>query len=626
MAIELASTESQPAGVLRRFFRLAGGFFHPREDRAGLWLVAALLALGIGQVVVQLRLNVWNGHFFDALDKRDTAEFVRQLGIFAAVATASVCVAVLQLNLKMRLQLNWRAWVTRRLIGRWLDRGRLYELSFIEGDHDNPDQRIADDTRLATEIAVDFATGVLNAALMLICFIGVLWALSGPLVIPIGAERVEVPGYMVWAALAYASAGTLLTRLLGRPLARQSADKSACEGDFRYHLVRAKDNAEGIAFMRGEAEERRSLDAAFDRLAAAWRGLRRGTSRLAWLTTGYGLVGMAFPVLVASPMYFAGEISLGGLMQAAAAMVHVQTALSWFVDNFPRIADWKASVGRIEALSVSLDDIDEDVNETDENSISLAEHADATIILHGIDIAYPDGTVVISGANAEIKPGEKVLIVGESGAGKSVLFRAIAGLWPWGRGVIDLPKGGRIVFMPQRPYFPLGSLKAALAYPLPSDAFPDDAYRAVIERCGLEKFVEQLHGEDRWDNVMSGGEQQRLAFARVLLHQPEWVFLDEATSALDEDNQAQMMSLFRQELASTAVISIGHRPGLDAFHDRTMTLVKGDEGARLIKGTRARREQRRAASAQQRAEAENRRRIFGRLRQLARRNWERRAQ
>lgn len=606
--------------VAGRYWWLAARYFHPRRRPASIAMLVAIAVCVVAQVAVQLRINVWQGAFFDALERRDVETFVRQIWIFALLAAASVAASVLLLDLKMRLQLEWRRWLAARLTDSWLNEGRHYELTFVDGNHDNPDQRIAEDVRLSVEIMVDFAAGLASALLMFVCFVGVLWSLSSDLTLPI-AGGVTIPGYMVWAALTYATLGTAVTSWVGRPLAGLSASRYGAEAEYRFHLMRARENAEGIALMRGEPDERALLVRGFESLAEAWRALRRGTCRLAWLTSGYSLTGIIFPALVAAPMYFVGEMTLGGLMQAVAAMVHVQTALSWFVDNFPRISDWRASAGRVVQLSDAIAEIAADAAADQEDRIVVLESDRPELVLRRLDIAFPDGRVVISGVDATIAPGEKVLIVGESGTGKSTLMRAIAGVWPWGRGEIALPRGARTMFMPQRPYLPLGTLAGALAYPLAADAFPVDAYRAVLERCGLGELAARLEEAERWDQVLSGGEQQRLAFARLLLHQPEWVFLDEATAALDEAGQADLMRLFREELAATAVISIGHRPGLEAMHDRVMTLMRGESAARLVRGSQRRRDTRDRRSGAGRLH----RALLDRLRAIARRQWAQRA-
>lgn len=581
-----------------RFWRIAGGYFKSSERRMAWGLSGLLIVLALAHLGVQVMLNVWNGALFDAIDRRDGQTFLTLVGAFAVLAVASLMVAAFQVSTKMRLQLEWRAWVTKNLLGEWLKQGRHYQLRFADGDHQNPDQRIAEDSRQATEAAVDFGTGLFNNALTLFAFAGVLWSLSTPLALPaIGGVEIVIPGYLLWAAIAYSAIGSTLTYLLGRPLVQANRDKLAREANFRFGLVRVSENSEGIALSRGDEDERRTLDASFGEVVGAWGTLRRHMRRLTMLTAGYTVLATAFPVLISAPQYFANAMTLGSLMQSAAAFLQVQIALSWFVDNYPRYADWKASVDRIHALRRSIADLVEEVESTDENSITVVDHDARAIVVRHLEIAMHDGTVAVHDANAEIEQGQRVLIVGESGTGKSTLFRAIAGLWPWGRGEIALPRGARIMFLPQRPYLPLGTLRDALCYPASKAEIPDDAVTAVLERAGLGQMAARLDETERWDQILSGGEQQRIAFARVLLQRPDWILMDEATAALDDDGQRDMMEMLKQELPGTGVISIGHRPGLDAFHDRTLTLVRGPDGARLIKGVRQRREQRRAQTA-----------------------------
>jgi putative ATP-binding cassette transporter len=431
-------------------------------------------------------------------------------------------------------------------------------------------------------MAVDLLVGLLGSILTLAVFLGVLWSLSGPLHVALGAAEFDIPGYMVWAALLYALIGSALTFLLGGKLVDINVRRNAAEGDHRFALIRMRENSEAIAMIRGEPDEDRTLRAAFARVMAVMRELYARERALMYLTSAYGLAAGVVPIVVASPRYFAGAITLGVLMQVTQAFLEVTRSLNWFVDKFPLLADWRSHVDRVAAL---------------EDSFEAAEalEADQTITLHvgpdeqgrellefrDLQVAAADGNVVIQDATAEIHAGEKVLIVGESGTGKSTLFRAIAGLWPWGAGALRTPPRSRMFFMPQRPYIPLGSLRTALAYPATPKAFTDTEMQAALERCGLGHIGTRLNEEERWDRVLSLGEQQRLAFARLLLHRPGWVFLDEGTAALDEESQHSMMRLFREELAGSALVSIGHRPGLDAYHDRTLHLLRAPDGARL---------------------------------------------
>ncbi len=569
-------------GFLRRFVRMAGGYFNGEEKGKARALAAGVLGLTVLQIAVQVRFNIWNRDFFNALETRDRDAFFGQLGMFVMLTVASMVTAVFQLYFKQLLQLHWRRWLVFRLQHRWLQDGRHYQMNFLPDNADNPDQRISENTRWATAIAVDMVVGLIQSLLMLVSFVGILWTLSGPLHVAFGGHEFDIPGYMVFAALLYAVVGSGLTWLIGRPMVEINLKRNEAESDHRFALVRLRESSEGVALIRGEADEERGLRGAFDHVVEVMRRLMQSERRLMWLTSAYGMLLTVFPVLVASPRYFAGAITLGVLMQISSAFGQVTTSLNWFVDNFPRIAEWRSHVERVAELEDSLE-----AAETVEGDSLVTvvegpgEDGAEVLAFNGLQIAHSDGAVVINEANAEIKAGEKVLIVGESGSGKSTLFRAIAGLWPWGAGEIRIPDRQHMMFMPQRPYLPLGTLRAAIAYPAEAGRFSDEEIGTALDRCGLPQLKQRLEEEERWDQILSLGEQQRLAFARLLLHRPAWVFMDEATAALDDENQDAMMTLFREELAGSALVSIGHRPGLDAYHDRTLALQRSPDGARL---------------------------------------------
>ncbi len=570
-------------GFLRRFWRLARGYYASPQDRKRAWLLTiGVVVLTLAQIMVQLRFNIWNRDFFNALENRDRAAFFGQMWMFGALIIAAMVTAVAQLWARQALMLDWRRWLVHRLQGRWLEGGRHYQLNFMPDAADNPDQRISENTRWATAMAVDLLVGLLGSILTLASFLGILWTLSGPLHVAFGANEFEIPGYMVWAALIYAVIGSVLTWFIGGPMVDINIRRNEAESNHRFALIRMRESSEGIALIRGEADEERGLKRAFGQVTSVMKDLYGSERRLMWLTSAYGMAAGVVPILVASPRYFAGAITLGVLMQITQAFLEVTRSLNWFVDKFPILADWRSHVERVAALE---DTFDEAEAMEAEQRITVKEGPDEEgreiLAFRDLQIGHSDGNVVIQEANAEIKAGEKVLIVGESGTGKSTLFRAIAGLWPWGAGEIRIPPRDRMMFMPQRPYIPLGALRAALAYPAAPKKFPDAAMAAALERCGLPHLVPRLDEEDRWDRVLSLGEQQRLAFARLLLHRPRWVFLDEATAALDEENQDVMMNLFKEELAESALVSIGHRPGLDAYHDRTLHLSRAPDGARL---------------------------------------------
>jgi putative ATP-binding cassette transporter len=569
-------------GFMRRFWRLARGYYTGDERRSAWGLTAGVIALTLIQIAIQVRFNLWNRDFFNALEARDRPAFFGQMGTFLLLTVASMAVAVFQLYVRQMLQLRWREWLVFHLQARWLEGSRHYQMNFLPGSADNPDQRISENTRWATAMAVDMALGLFQSVVMLLSFVGILWTLSGPLLVSFGSNEFEIPGYMVFAALIYAVIGSGLTYLIGRPMVEINFRRNQAESDHRFALIRLRESSEGVALIRGEADEDRGLRRSFSHVVTVMKDLMRSERRLMWLTSAYGMIAGVFPILVASPRYFAGAITLGVLMQIGSAFAEVTRALNWFVDNFPRIADWRSHVERVIALEDSLDAADMLEGETRINIIEgLRPDGREVLAFRDVQIAQADGNVLVAEANAEIQAGEKVLIVGESGTGKSTLFRAISGVWPWGSGEIRVPPREHMMFMPQRPYLPLGTLRGAITYPAAPTKFPDVEVIAALERCGLAHLTDRLDEEERWDRILSLGEQQRLAFTRLLLHRPRWVFMDEATAALDEANQDAMMGLFKGELSGSALVSIGHRPGLDAFHDRTLTLARSPDGARL---------------------------------------------
>lgn len=579
-ALPEAGRVDRPMAV---FWQLTKTWLRAPDRGNARWLVIALVVLTIGQVLVQMRFNLWNRDFFNALENRDGAAFRWQIILFFGLAAASMSVAVYQLYTKQLIQLAWREWLTRHLLESWLKDGRQYQLEMAGEGADNPDQRIAEDVRVSVDLAVDFVGGLLTSSMMLVAFIGILWSISGPLHLGFIGIDWSIPGYMVWAALLYAIVGTTLTLLVGRPLVGRNIARTTAEADFRFGLTRARESGEGIALIRGEQDERRGLTKLFGNVRESLRNLMKSQRNLMWLTSAYGTLAMIFPTVVASPAYFAGAITLGGLMQIGAAFGQVQGALSWLVDSYPRIAEWRSAVTRMVTFREVVEELDALVADPAQPTIAVSEGAPDALVFRNLEVAFANGTTVINDANAEIHAGERVLIQGESGTGKSTLFRAIGGLWPWGAGEITTPPRETMMFMPQRPYLPLGTLKGALAYPANPDTFNDEDCTAALERVGLSQLPPRLDEEERWDRVLSLGEQQRLAFARLFLHKPAWIFMDEATAALDERNQDAMMQLVLDELPESALVSIGHRPGLEAFHTRTMKLQRAEGGARLSK-------------------------------------------
>ncbi len=555
----------------REAWRLLLPYWRSDERWGALGLLAAIVVLNLGAVYVLVLLNAWNRSFYDALQQRDAATFAAQLGRFCLLAAAFIVSAVYRQYLTQVLEMRWRRWLTHHFLHAWLDRGAYYRLERTARETDNPDQRIAEDLRALAGGTLALATGLLNAVVTLGSFVGILWSLSGPLTIPLGAHALTIPAYLVWAAVVYAVAGSVLTHYIGRPLVRLHASQQRREADFRFGLVRLRETAEEVALYRGEPLEQRGLGTRFAAIVDNWWALLRAQKRLTWFTTGYGQAASVFPILVAAPRYFAGAIQLGELMQIASAFGRVQDALSWFVDSYGQLAEWKASVARVLAFADSTRVAAADAHRG--GGIRTIQRCPDEIALAGVDVTLPAGAPLLRDLSAVIRRGERVLLAGPSGSGKSTLFRAIAGLWPYGGGEIRRPDSADMLFLPQRPYLPIGSLRRAVAYPSDPASVGDAAIAAALRRCRLHKLVERLDEEQHWAQVLSPGEQQLLALARAFLRAPSWLFLDEATSALDEPTEAHVYRELGRQLPDTTIVSIAHRPGVAAYHDRHLVLV-----------------------------------------------------
>lgn len=571
-----AETEgAPPEGALQETWRLARGWYGDAPLVA--WgLTTAAVALTLLQIGLSYAFSDWQRNAFDALDQRDATAFQGQLWWFVALTALSMAVAVGRLWARQVLAFLWRRWLVLKLQGSMLTNHRHYRMEMGEGGADNPDQRIGENTRWATIMTVDLALGLLHSVALFACFAGLLWHLSGTLAVTIGGTTIGVPGSMLLAAALYSGLGALVVWRVGRAMPRIHLDRNQAEADHRFALLRIREHAEGIALIRGAADEERGLARAYGRVEGAMLRLLRSERQLMWLGAGYMAVAGVLPLLLGAPRFFAGAITLGVLMQMTQAFVEVTRALSWFVENWPRLADWRGHVARVVELERACEAADGAAGQP-----GIAITPGPALKLAGLSLGTAGGRALVLDAEITLRPGERVLVTGESGSGKSTLFRAIAGIWPWGEGRIAVPDRATTLFMPQRPYLPLGSLHAALAYPAAPDAFGQAEAAAALRRCRLGALVPQLDQVARWDRVLSLGEQQRLAFARLLLHRPRWVFMDEATSALDEANQTAMFALFEAELAGAALLSIGHRPGLDRYHDRVLALRPGPGGARL---------------------------------------------
>ena len=565
--------------------RLAQGWY-ASDERAMAWgLTLATLALKLLQIGIALRLNLWHRDAFNALEQRQGDALAGQAWLFLALAGASIATAVAQLYARQMLALRWRAWLVNRLQDRWLARDCHWHLGLLPGGADNPDQRISENTRWATVMTVDLVLGLVQSVLLFVSFAGILWSLSGPVSLPFADAPVAIPGSLVLAAIVYAFIGSSLTWIVGRPLVDIHIRRNQAESDHRFALLRVRESGEAVAMLGGGAVEAKGLRQSFGQVLAVMGDLLRRERHLMWLGSGYGMVAAALPLLLLAPSFVAGTVSLGTLMQATQAFAEVVVALSWLQEAWPRIADWRSHAERVVALEDSLEAAEA---ARAASGILLAAGPDAAgrevLAFEGVRLSCPAGGVMVREASAEIVAGERVLIQGESGAGKSLLLRAAMGLWPWGEGAIRTPERAAMLVLPQRPYLPLGALGAALAYPGGVEAFSPAAMQAALVRCGLGALVGRLGEVARWDAVLSLGEQQRLGFARLLLHRPRWVLMDEATSALDEAAQSAMLRLVAEALPDSAVVSVGHRPGLAAWHDRVLVMVRSAEGARLEEG------------------------------------------
>jgi vitamin B12/bleomycin/antimicrobial peptide transport system ATP-binding/permease protein len=544
------------APVRNTLFLLSGSLF----------IVIAVTAYG------QIRLNSWNQPFYDALSRRDFAQFVVQLGVFALIAGALLALNVAQRWLTETLKLKLRQGLARDLIRNWLQPGRAFRLANAGPIGVNPDQRMHEDARHLTELSADLGMGLLQSSILLTTFVAVLWSLSNNFVFHVGNRQFAIPGYMVWAALLYSGSASLLSYWVGRSLVDRNAERYAREADIRFSMVRVNEHIDAIALSAGEADEERRIEVDLQAVLAATARLVTGLTNLTWITAGYGWFTLVAPILVAAPLYFAGNISFGGLMLASGAFIQVQSSLRWFVDNFSTIADWRATLLRVAGFRRAI--IDTDVLHDIESRITFAEGGAGKLHIDDLEIASPAGATMLEEKNVEIAAGEKVLIVGASGTGKTLLFRALAGLWPWGAGRVVRPKGEEVLYLPRTPYLPPGSLREVLAYPAETQAFPEPAYAAALVRLKLDRLVPLLDVARRWDRELSEDEQQTLAFARVVLHAPPWVLIDEVLDSLDAASRQDILGIFATDLQRCAVIHIGRADASDHLFSRTLHLVK----------------------------------------------------
>ena len=557
--------------VLRR---LAVPYFRSEDRRWACLLLALVIGVQIAVVATTVLLNRWYNGFYGSLQDRNWNIFTQQVIHFCLIAAAITLLSVYQLYLNQWLEIRWRRWMTRSFLARWLSGATHYRVQLSFDPTDNPDQRIAEDIKLFVEQTLTIGVGLLGAAMSVMSFVVILWRISDAAPLHLFGASYAIPGYLVWAALIYAICGTAITHLTGRPLTRLNFDQQRYEADFRFNLVRVRENSEQIALLSGETLETDRLLARFEKVASNWYAIMSRQKWLTLFTAGYTQVAIIFPIIVVSPAYFAGAMQIGVLIQTGAAFATVQTALSFFVGIYPNFAQWRAVIARLDGFERAMSP-----NRTAAGSsgVTLVAHqTNAELSIEGLALQLPAGTALVASEDLVIKAGQSALITGPSGAGKSTFFRAVAGVWPFGTGTVRLRSGSKLMVLPQRPYFPIANLDEAVSYPAERGTFDPTHIAEVLQAVGLPALADRLSEEAHWSQILSLGEQQRLSIARAVLNAPDYLLLDEATASLDEPSEEQLYELLKERIADVTIISIGHRSTLDAFHDRRWTLHPGD--------------------------------------------------
>ena len=555
---------------MARVWRLLRPYWFSEDRWAGRGLLVLVIALTLGGVWLTVLVARWNRLFFDALQEKNYAAFVSLLGRFGVLAALYIATAVYALYCTQMLQIRWRRWLTERYSRDWLA-GRAYYLLQLEPSRvENPEQRIQDDIGIVTSLTLDLLTGVLNSLATLGSFVVMLWLLSGTLPLRLPGFSVVIPGYMLWVAILYAALGSVATHLVGRALIGINFDLQRYDAEFRFRMIRIRENAEGVALSGGEADEELQLKAAFGNIWRTWWRLMKAQRRLTFFSAGYGQAATIFPIIVAAPRYFAGVLTLGGLTQTALAFGQVQSSLSWFVDAYPRIAQWTASVNRLTGFDDALRRVQQLAKSA--AALGVTPSPTSTLIVEDMQLSLPDRRSILDHVSVSIDAGDRVVVSGPSGSGKSTLFRALAGIWPYGSGTLSMPNGKRMLFLPQRPYLPIATLREVLSYPDRPDGHSDAALERALSDARLPHLIGHLDEQANWSLELSGGEQQRIGFARAFVYRPDWLFLDEATSAVDEATEEALYTLLRERLPELTMISIAHRATVAKFHHRRLTL------------------------------------------------------
>ena len=571
---------SRLLSTLAIIWRLARPYFFSEDRWAGRVLLGTVIAIELSVVAINVMLNQWNNRFYNALQERNWDAFIYEIGFFCVLAAIYIVLAVYQLYLNQWLQIRWRRWMTQHYLDHWLAGANHYRMQLLGDAADNPDQRIAEDINMFIDRTLTISVGLLSAIVTLVSFVVILWTLSAAAPLHLFGASLTIPGYLVWAALLYAAVGTTLTHLIGWPLVSLNFRQQRFEADFRFNLVRVRENSEQIALLGGETAERERLLDRFGYVVGNFLLIMQRTKKLTFLTSGYTQISIVFPFIVISPAYFAGAVQLGGLMQTASAFTSVQTALSFFVNAYRSLAEWRAVIARLDGFNIAAERARAAATAPQAIAVSTREGRDR-VEIDDLLVRLPQGTPLVAADDIAIAAGERVLLTGPSGSGKSTLFRAIAGTWPFGAGTIRVPKGAKVMALPQRPYFPVGTLAAAVTYPAEPGTFSAEALTEVTTAVGLPALAERLTEEAHWNRMLSLGEQQRLGIARAILQAPDYLFLDEATASLDEPAEAALYRLLNARLRRTTIVSIGHRSTLAAFHRRGLVLERDGELNRL---------------------------------------------
>jgi putative ATP-binding cassette transporter len=553
------------------FIRLAGPFWSASNKSPNRGLLVTLVTLTLFQIGISVTITEWSADLFDALEQRSMSRLFTQVGMIIVVFVANIAITAAHLVIKRRLQLAWRGWLTDKLIACWMYEGRHYLVTHIDGQHDNPDGRIAEDIRIATEYAIDLLHTLFYCIVLLISFSSILWSLSGTITVDLGFTDLPVQGHLVWLALTYAASASMLGWWIGRPLTKATDHRQTVEANFRFALVKARENSQAIALIHGEAHENPHFHQLFGDIVNAWGQQTKAWSQITMFSSGYSVLSMAFPLLVSAPRYILGSITLGTLMQSAQVFQQMVSALSWPVDNMGKMAEWRASVERVLGLAKALQQLEVEIAKPSPHRIVLKKNTGAVLRFHDLVITRLDGVVCVDRLNEEIYAGDRILITGNAFTGNK-LFKATAGLWPWGEGCIELPDDEPLFFMPPRPYLPTDTLRNAICYPFDGDTFSQTELEACFKLAGVQALISHLDKINDWDKALLREQQQRLGLVRLLLQKPKWIFMQEAFDSLDPDGEIEMINIIDSQLPHAAMLTITNQPTIQALHKRQIHL------------------------------------------------------